>query len=138
MKRPHITVIAFLFAAACGSPTEPSSGPLALGWWTNSTGSALHVEQAQSTLFLGCYYGVFPTPTLDKNGNFKTNGFIRGGPGPVEQGSGAPVTFSGHAVGSVLTITVSSDFKLFGSNTHTYDLRFDGPTPKNPITPPCA
>ncbi|HEY8849704.1 MAG TPA: hypothetical protein VIO12_10450 [Thermoanaerobaculia bacterium] len=138
MKRPHITVIAFLFAAACGSPTEPSSGPLALGWWTASqSGAALHVEEPETTLFLGCYYGVLPRPTLDKNGRFEVNGSIRGGPGP-SNGSGAPATFTGQSRGSLLTITVSTDFNLFGGNTHTYELRFDGDTPKNPVPVPCA
>jgi hypothetical protein len=139
MNQRHVTVIlAFLLAAACGSPTEPSSGPLALGWWTASpSGPALHVEEPESTLFLGCYYAVLPRPILDKSGRFEVSGAIRGGPGPGN-GSGAPATFTGQANGSVLTITMTSDFNLFGGHSHTYELRFDGATPKNPVPVPCV
>src|SRR2546427_3691426 len=132
------SILALLLAAACSSPTEPSSGPLALGWWTASpSGPALRVEEPESTLFLGCYYAVLPRPILDKSGRFEVSGSIRGGPGPGN-GSGAPATFTGQVNGSVLTITVTSDFNLFGGPTHTYELRFDGATPKNPIPAPCV
>ena len=104
------------------------------------SGPALHIEEPESTLFLGCYYAVLMRPILDMRGKFEVAGFLRGGPGPPipNGGGGAPATFAGQVDGSVLTITVSSEFKISGRNTNTYELRFDGATPKNPVPAPCV
>jgi hypothetical protein len=103
------------------------------GWWAG--GSLISVDDTDSKLYFGCYFGMFKTPSLDGDGRFKTTGLVFGGAGPPPLGGdhGTAMDFEGRVADGWLTLTIHSGSRLFA----TIRGQFVGPQQPGPITPPC-
>jgi hypothetical protein len=116
-----------LLLAACGTPTEPESRGLPVGWWIGDTD--LQVRATDAIVYLACGAATFPQPSLDRAGNFEASGKIKisvGPPPPPPMDSpGAPANFIGRVTGSTLTLTITST-----TLTHTWTFHYDGTSPR--------
>ena len=98
-------IFVLCFLAACRSPTEPRSMPLAAGRWTGD-GACLSVTDTACDLAVGCGHGQFPRPNIQSDGTFEVDGTYRVEVGPVAINPPPPAHFSGAVTGSTLTLHV--------------------------------
>ena len=130
MNGPRLILSIALILYACGTPTEPESRLLPVGWWLGE--ALLQVRESDVILYLTCGAATFARPSIDHSGAFHADGNLKisVGPPPTIDSPGVPATFSGQLSGSTLMLTMNSE-----PLTHSFTFHFDRVDPGRQ-TPP--
>jgi hypothetical protein len=107
MKYRAALLIGVVAWGCTSSPTAPQSGPLAVGRWSSAVGQCLTVTDSSCNFVAGCGHGVFPRPTVARDGTFEVDGTYRVEVGPISIQPAPPAHFSGSLSGGQLLLTVT-------------------------------